>query len=192
MSSTYKKIGHLLKARQKRLLPLRKQWGIDKLGGKCFNCSTTSNLLIKSKLKGTKTWSSLWGHSDARLEREIIKYMLICSKCHKTLNEKPKIKKPLMSINSGKQTHLTKERQLGIKLGTANHRLRKSVMWKLIQETNRTNCFRCSKPLTLSTFSIDHVVPWRGNDTALFWDINNIEFSHLTCNVNARRTSIYS
>lgn len=33
-----------------------------------------------------------------------------------------------------------------------------------------------------STWSIDHIQPWLHNDNLLFWDLNNVSFSHKKCN----------
>jgi hypothetical protein len=76
---------------------------------------------------------------------------------------------------------------LGLSFGAANHRLHRAVMWSLIEQCGRTDCFRCGSPMDESTYSVDHREPWLGESVALFWDMQNIEFSHLRCNVDARR-----
>ena len=87
-----------------------------------------------------------------------------------------------MSIN------IKKTRQLGISIGTASNRLKKMVMFKLLQDLNRNICFRCSDPIENYEFlSIDHKKPWLDGDISLFWDIENIAFSHLSCNIGCRR-----
>lgn len=35
--------------------------------------------------------------------------------------------------------------------------------------------------------SIDHKNPWIGVDVNLFWDVKNIAFSHLKCNISTGR-----
>ncbi len=43
--------------------------------------------------------------------------------------------------------------------------------------------------MSRETFSIEHIVPWLDSDDpkGLFFDLNNIAFSHLSCNVGAAR-----
>jgi hypothetical protein len=78
-----------------------------------------------------------------------------------------------------------KKHQLGMNPSTASHRLVKDILWVLLTETGRTLCYRCGEEMTRDTFSIDHVVPWLGSDTpvSLYFDIGNISFSHLRCNI---------
>lgn len=72
---------------------------------------------------------------------------------------------------------------LGINIGTASNRLRRNIMFNLLMRLNENVCFRCGKPInTPEEFSIDHKSPWRGEDPSLFWDLDNIAFSHLKCN----------
>ena len=45
-------------------------------------------------------------------------------------------------------------------------------------------CFKCGETIeTPETLSIEHKIPWLDNSVELFWDMNNIAFSHLSCNV---------
>lgn len=67
--------------------------------------------------------------------------------------------------------------------GTACQRLRKLILFSLVKETGRDECLRCGdRILTAEELSIEHRDPWLHVDTALFWDINNISFSHRGCN----------
>ncbi len=76
-----------------------------------------------------------------------------------------------------------KSEQLGISFGSAVHQLRKSIMFHLLQKLGENICFVCSTPINrVDELSIEHKIPWQNNDTALFWDIDNIAFSHLRCN----------
>jgi hypothetical protein len=44
-------------------------------------------------------------------------------------------------------------------------------------------CFKCAKEIvTVDELSIEHKEPWEGRSAELFWDLNNIAFSHLRCN----------
>lgn len=81
-----------------------------------------------------------------------------------------------------------KSKQLGMAIGTANARLRKMVLFKLMQKSDLDVCFRCDKRIeTIEEFSIEHKQPWLDVSAALFWDWDNIAFSHLTCNIKAGR-----
>jgi hypothetical protein len=82
-----------------------------------------------------------------------------------------------------KANNAKKHAQLGMPYGTACNRLRKSIILNLLQQLGQDTCFKCGERIeTVETLSIEHKIPWQDNDTALFWDLNNIAFSHLSCN----------
>ncbi|MCA1556949.1 MAG: HNH endonuclease [Acidobacteria bacterium] len=73
---------------------------------------------------------------------------------------------------------------LGMPFGTACHNLRKLVLFNLAQKLKENVCFRCKQDiLTVEEFTIDHKETWRNKGAELFWDINNIAFSHSYCNL---------
>ena len=79
--------------------------------------------------------------------------------------------------------------QLGMSIGTATHRLRKQVMFDLLSKLKQNTCIRCNAAIeTADELSIDHKVPWRGKDTQLFWNLDNIGFSHKRCNLPHNRS----
>ncbi len=79
-----------------------------------------------------------------------------------------------------------KAEQLGIPFGTATNRLRKMVLFRLLQRLDEDVCSRCGKRIMgADDLSMEHKKPWLGKDTALFWDIDNVSFSHLSCNSGA-------
>lgn len=80
--------------------------------------------------------------------------------------------------------------QLGMNPSTASGRLVKDTLFKLAIEAGYA-CYRCSKPLTRDTFSIEHKEPWLDSEDPVgtFFDQDNIAFSHLTCNVRESRGS---
>lgn len=81
-----------------------------------------------------------------------------------------------------------KSKQLGMPVGTANARLRKLILFRLVQEAKKDTCFRCSKRIeTVEKFSIEHKKEWLDVTTELFWSWENIAFSHLSCNIAAAR-----
>lgn len=87
-----------------------------------------------------------------------------------------------------KQT-IKKKNQLGESHGTAQHRLLKDVLWMLILETGKNKCFCCGKEMTRETFSIEHKIPWLDseNPIELFFNLDNIAFSHFICNIRGAR-----
>lgn len=79
-------------------------------------------------------------------------------------------------------------KMLGMSSGCAQHRLRKSLMFSMAKKLNITKCFRCNKEIECEVdFSIDHKIGWESkeNSVELFFDIENIAFSHLSCNIGA-------
>jgi 5-methylcytosine-specific restriction endonuclease McrA len=81
-----------------------------------------------------------------------------------------------------------KDALLGMPTGTAWGRLRKEVLFSLAKKLCLTRCHRCDQEIeTVSQLSIDHKIDWQSSDTPLetFMDIDNIAFSHLSCNVSA-------
>lgn len=81
-----------------------------------------------------------------------------------------------------------KAKALGMPYGTASSKLRKNLMFSMAYALDRTVCFRCGKEIEkIEELSIDHKTPWlKSNDPGKnFFDLNNIAFSHLSCNVAA-------
>jgi hypothetical protein len=76
-----------------------------------------------------------------------------------------------------------KSEQLGMNFGTASNRLRKNILFSLLVKLNENICFQCGKLIEdVTELSIEHKIPWLDNDPSLFWDLDNIAFSHLSCN----------
>lgn len=81
------------------------------------------------------------------------------------------------------KTNKAKSDFLKMPFGTACNRLRKSILFSLVQETNRDICFRCGKKIdTENELSIEHKERWLNVSVDLFWGLDNIAFSHLVCN----------
>ncbi len=84
--------------------------------------------------------------------------------------------------------NLRKSEFLGMNHGTAGSRLRKLVLFGLCKELGKNVCFRCEKEIkSVEELSIDHKEPWLHVDVDLFWDLDNVAFSHLGCNTAHRR-----
>lgn len=90
--------------------------------------------------------------------------------------------------------NMSKQEQLGMNPGTAAHRLTRDLLFAFAIDAGH-KCFRCGEDLSRETFSIEHKVPWLHSDDprAMFFDLNNIAFSHNLCNSASRRiTTKYS
>ena len=73
---------------------------------------------------------------------------------------------------------------LGMPHGTANARLRKMILFDLLRRHGENICFNCAQKIeTVSELSIEHKRPWEGVSVELFWSLDNIAFSHLSCNL---------
>jgi hypothetical protein len=78
-----------------------------------------------------------------------------------------------------------KASQLGMTYGKACHILRKQLIFTLAQKCGMDKCIRCNQIITdIQNFTIDHVKNWlyTENPSQLFFDIDNIGFSHSECN----------
>lgn len=84
---------------------------------------------------------------------------------------------------------IKKTQQLGMNPGTASHRLTKDILFAFIQITDNNQCFVCGKPMSREDFSIEHKVPWldSADPVGLYFDLQNIAFSHHRCNVGSAR-----
>jgi len=81
-----------------------------------------------------------------------------------------------------------KTEQLGMPYGTASGRLLKRLLLRMAQDLHRDMCFRCGKRIeTVEEFSIEHKKDWLDVSVDLFWDLDNIAFSHRVCNVAASK-----
>lgn len=81
-----------------------------------------------------------------------------------------------------------KQLQLGMNPSTASHRLVKDILWKFVSSSSKS-CYKCGKDMCRETFSIEHVEPWLDSTdpVGLYFDLDNIKFTHLRCNVASAR-----
>jgi len=80
--------------------------------------------------------------------------------------------------------------QLGLDPGTASYRLNKMLLFDYAIKAGHNVCYRCGEKIVeLRQFSIEHKIPWLDsiNPAVLFFDLNNIAYSHLSCNSKAAR-----
>lgn len=89
-----------------------------------------------------------------------------------------------------KRSNAKKHKQLGMPIGTASSKLKKNILFSLIQKLGLDLCFQCNKSIeTVKELSVEHKEPWLDsiNPKEKFFDLDNISFSHLSCNVGAAR-----
>lgn len=82
-----------------------------------------------------------------------------------------------------------KKSRLGMNPGTARHQLVQSLLFDMAKQLGRAICHRCQKAIeSVEEFSIDHKKNWLYADDpkGVFFDLDNIAFSHARCNVMAR------
>ena len=85
-------------------------------------------------------------------------------------------------------SNVVKAQILGMPFGTANGRLRKKLVFHLAKKLEMLNCYRCGQLIdSIEEFSIEHIKSWQysKNPVESFFDVENIAFSHLDCNVRA-------
>jgi hypothetical protein len=87
-------------------------------------------------------------------------------------------------------TNIEKAKQLGMPFGTAAAKLRKSLLFSAIKKLGEDTCFKCGiKIESINDFSIEHKKPWLYVSSDLFWDLDNIAYSHIKCNRPDRNNS---
>ena len=93
-----------------------------------------------------------------------------------------------MKSNTDKRTQ-----QLGMTQGAARNLLHKMIMFDFVVKQGRDICFQCGKKIEkIEEFSVEHKKPWLHDEQAkeLFFDLNNIAFSHFKCNMAAARKTL--
>lgn len=76
-----------------------------------------------------------------------------------------------------------KSATLGMPHGTASNRLRKIILFHLLKKHGENVCVRCNEIIEkVDDLSIEHIKPWEGISADLFWDLDNVAFSHIRCN----------
>jgi hypothetical protein len=73
---------------------------------------------------------------------------------------------------------------LGMPFGTACNKLRRMVMFDILQRHEENVCFKCGRIIVkFEDLTLEHKEAWQGGGPTLFWDLNNIAFSHRQCNM---------
>lgn len=74
-------------------------------------------------------------------------------------------------------------KQLGMPISTARAILCKEIMFQLARKCGMDKCFECGASIEhKDQLSIEHMEPWEGRKTSLYWEFENIAFSHSDCN----------
>lgn len=95
------------------------------------------------------------------------------------------MKLKLYNMNRHDKKKLKSDKCLGECSGIARHRLNRIIFLHLVKCLGRDTCYRCLQPIENYTeISVDHKIPWLGEENAseLFFDLDNIAFSHRKCN----------
>lgn len=84
---------------------------------------------------------------------------------------------------------MKKQLQLGMNPSTAAGRLVKDILYRFVVDTGQNACYHCGLQMSRETFSIEHKEPWLDSDDpkGLYFDLENIGFSHQSCNSSAAR-----
>lgn len=84
---------------------------------------------------------------------------------------------------SARERNKRRDAQLGMPHTSALQKLRKMLLFKFLKELGYDKCFKCSESITkIDELSIEHIKPWENVSVELYWDLNNIAFSHVRCN----------
>lgn len=85
---------------------------------------------------------------------------------------------------------------LGMDVGTATNRLKKQMLFQMAVALELDNCHKCDSLIsTYEELTMDHIRPWRPTKNGakgnadLFWDLDNIAFTHRKCNKQDRTTA---
>lgn len=81
-------------------------------------------------------------------------------------------------------------KKLGVSLGTASSILKKRLLFCFVKKLGLDICYRCEKKIIdITKFSIEHKKGWRfaENPRKIFFDLDNIAFSHISCNSRAKK-----
>lgn len=89
-----------------------------------------------------------------------------------------------------KKSTARKTESLGMSYGSARNKLTRMLLFKMVVDTGQDICFQCGENIEdVRSLSIEHKEPWLGEDDAvdMFFDLENVTFSHLSCNSAAAR-----
>ena len=91
-------------------------------------------------------------------------------------------------MSNSEKSNKKKDMLLGMPHGTANGQLKKSLIFKLAGMVQLLTCHKCGKLIEKQEdLSIEHKNAWQqaSNPKEAFFDLENIAFSHLSCNISS-------
>lgn len=97
--------------------------------------------------------------------------------------------------NDSRRHMQERARQLGMPYGTARNVLNKQLMFNFVQRLGLDVCHQCGQRIeNVDNLSVEHKKAWlhEPNARELFFDLNNIAFSHHKCNTAAARRTAFS
>ena len=115
-------------------------------------------------------------------------YFFCSRSCTATYANKIRHNTPSDGLNPHQRRTKKMEDILGEKLSTAKSRLNRILIFELAKKCGLDKCFRCGELIDdLDDFTVDHKESWLLSNQAskLFYDIENIAFSHGKCNYDA-------
>lgn len=86
-----------------------------------------------------------------------------------------------------KHDRIKKSKKLEEPFGTARSRLHKRILFELVQQSGRDNCFHCGEKIeNFLQLSVEHKIPWFNSEEPKknFHSLSNISFSHWLCNAS--------
>lgn len=84
---------------------------------------------------------------------------------------------------SHKRAAIRKQEQLGMAHSTASRKLRDILLYEALKKLGESRCFVCGMEIeSVEELTVEHKTPWENIDPALFWNLDNIAFSHRKCN----------
>jgi hypothetical protein len=87
----------------------------------------------------------------------------------------------------GNKTNKRRLEQLGMSYGKASHRLRRILMFDMMCRLKENICYSCNQEITnIDDWSIEHKESWLDKSTELFWNLDNIAYSHKWCNTPSK------
>ena len=95
---------------------------------------------------------------------------------------------PASRTASAIKQNAKKKSLLGVAATSASVRLHRMLLYQFARDAGKLDCFRCGGYIeSLTEFSIDHKEAWMlsPNPEKTYFDLNNIAFSHLSCNAKA-------
>lgn len=106
-------------------------------------------------------------------------------------NSQIEIPDELKELKHRERCQIWAEEVLGGCYNTMNRRLFNNIIFDLASKLNLTTCHRCKNQIKcVDEMSLDHKINWcwaeDKDKSELFYDVNNIAFSHQTCNYSAR------